>query len=88
MNLVSKKIDKLETKISSQEFSKKQKPYTEVDDTFFQGLENINEMQSPRSYKKSPTMMVNLDDHTTGPAPTPPVKRVKKASKYYRSPNV
>ena len=83
-----KKIDHLETKITSQDFSGKPKSYTEVDEIFFDGMENLNETLDPRSYKKSPTKLVNLDDNTTGPLPTPRPKRLKKASNYMISPNV
>ena len=77
VNLVSEKIDHWETKFTSQDFSHKQKSYTEVDEIFFDGMDNLNQTPIPRAYEKSQTKVVNLDDNTLGPIRTPRPKRLK-----------
>ena len=74
--------------MSSQENTENPKPFTAADNDFFKNLENLNEMTTGRVYEKSPMKVVNLDDNTTGVGRTPPAKRVKKPSWYFRSPNV
>ena len=88
VNLVLEKIDRWDPKFKSQDFSHKQMPEREADETFFDGMDNLNEMSIARAYEKSPTKVVNLGDNTLGPIRTPRPKRLKKASKYIISPNV
>ena len=88
VNLVSEKIDRWDPKFKPQEFSHKEMPETEADDTFFHGMEHQNETPITRGYEKSPTAVVDLADITVGPIKTPRPKRHKKASKYIISPNV
>ena len=85
---VSQKIDKLETRIASQENTEKPKQDTGVDDDIFDNLDHIQERTTGRIYTKSPSKVVVLDDSLTKIAPTPPAKRLKKPSRFYQSPNV
>ena len=63
-------------------------PEREADETFFDGMDNLNQTPIARAYEKSPAKVVNLGDITLGPIKTPRPQRQKKASKYIISPNV
>ena len=88
VNLVTEKIDRWDPKFKSQDFSHKKMPEKEPSETFWEGMDNLNQTPVMRTYEKSPTEVVNLGDVTLGPIKTPRPHRHKKASKYMVSPNV